>query len=84
LLVSQRDEAAIHSKNANSVIASEHLRKRDLNFRWCELVHSHYLRHDGHPNAKGYAKVAQCLSQVIKNLVATNGNENIRKRSILW
>ncbi len=62
ILVPQRDEVGLlGSKNADTKIVEKFLSDEGFDFSRCELDLSDYMKVDGHPNKKGYAKISQCF-----------------------
>jgi hypothetical protein len=61
IMVPQRDEVALRALNIDSLRVESLLKKMNIRFSWCTLVQGDYLPWDPHPNANGYAKLADCL-----------------------
>ena len=75
LMVPQRNEAALGSRNLDSLMAEQLLRQYGLEFSWCDLGAGDFMPLDGHPTAKGYQKLAACLEGVLRDIgVASVGH----------
>lgn len=66
ILVPMRIEVGLlGQKNVDSIVIENHLKSNLYDFRWCDLGYSDYMPVDSHPNAKGYKKLFECLSETI-------------------
>jgi hypothetical protein len=61
LLVPQRDEVGLRSKNQDSKSVEQLLASMSVPFNWCGLAGKHYMPLDGHPNAEGYRVISHCV-----------------------
>jgi len=66
--VVQKDEEGLRTDNAASALVKKYLSGRELPFAVCRLGYDGYLSYDGHPNSRGYARLATCVAAVIRGL----------------
>ena len=67
LLVPQRDEVGLFGReNSDTSIVKKYLLDQKITFKSCALSSRDYMPIDGHPNARGYAKLFACLKDSIK------------------
>ena len=64
--IRQKDEAALDSSNAMTLLVEQYLRGRKVDWAVCDVGYDGFLQNDGHPNRQGYDRLAQCLSKVVQ------------------
>jgi hypothetical protein len=66
--IATKDEAALRTEDAETLVVSKFFADRSLQFETCRLDMDDFLGYDGHPNRRGYDKVAACVAQVVRGL----------------
>ena len=66
--ITTKDEAALRTEDADTLVVSKFFAERNLQFETCTLTMDDFLGYDGHPNRRGYDKVAGCVADVVRGL----------------
>jgi hypothetical protein len=68
LLVPQRVELGLLGSEADLAAAVAVLKAHELSYDWCRLTGNDFMSIDGHPNAAGYDKLAECADRALSKM----------------
>jgi hypothetical protein len=65
--ITTKNEAALRANDADTLIVSKFLASQGVRFETCALSYDDFPSYDGHPNARGYERVAECVANVVRH-----------------
>ena len=64
--VTTKNEVALRANDADTLIVSKFLAAHGVGYETCALSYDEFMLYDGHPNARGYERVAECVANVVR------------------
>jgi len=78
--VSTKTEAALRADSAYSEVVDRMLATRGLTYDRCPIPYAEFFSYDAHPTARGYARLAACVSRIIGRYQPADGEATNRSR----